>query len=79
MFLCGKKKIKSLTDEDFRGKGIISYIEPNEFYDIICYKCNGQTNINNYNIKLARIMKEHYYFCSEDCWSKWCSNFNRFK
>ena len=74
MFLCRKKK-KPLTVFDFRGKGITSY---NKKYDIICYKCNANIENNNINIRLAKIMNEHYYFCSDFCWSRWCSKFNKF-
>ena len=61
-----------IRDKQPKNEETHPYLYPKK-YKKKCLKCNSEI----IDLKLARIWKTNYYFCSENCWSKWCKNFNQ--
>jgi len=61
-----------IRDKESKNEKTFPYLYP-KVKNEKCYKC--ETYI--VDLKLAKIWKNNYYFCSEKCWSKWCQSFNK--
>ena len=61
-----------IRDKEAKNKKTFPYLYP-RIKNEECYQCKSYI----IDLKLARIWKNNYHFCSEKCWSKWCQSFNK--